>query len=101
MVKEITLNHITKIEGHAKLSLKIEKGKVVECKLSATEGARYFEGMVRGRHYFEAHEMTSRICGICSCGHVVAAIQAVEDALGLTPSPQTRTLRILMTLGER
>ncbi len=101
MVRSITLNHITKIEGHAKLNLGIDKGKVTTCELSATEGSRYFEGIVKGRKYFEAHEITSRICGICSCAHVVAALTAIEDALGIQISEQARDLRILITLGER
>ncbi len=101
MGKTITLNHITKIEGHAKLELGIDKGKVKTCKLSAVEGSRYFEGLVRGRKYYEAHEMTSRICGVCSCAHVIAAISAIENALGYNPTEQTKTLRVLMTLGER
>ena len=101
MPKEITLNHITKIEGHAKLNLSMEGGKVTKCELSATEGSRYFEGIVRGRKYYEAHEMTSRICGICSCAHVIAALSAVEDALGVQISEQTYKLRELLTLGER
>ncbi len=101
MAKTITLNHITKIEGHAKLDLGIDKGKVTKCELSATEGSRYFEGIVRGRNFYEAHEITSRICGICSCAHVIAAITAIEDAFGCVPTEQTRDLRILLTLGER
>lgn len=101
MPKEITLNHITKIEGHASLTLGIEKGKVTRCELGAVEGSRYFEGLVRGRHYYEAHEMTSRICGICSTAHVIAAINAIEDALKYKPTEQTRKLRILVSLGER
>lgn len=101
MEQKISLNHITKIEGHAKLNLGIDNGVVTACELSATEGSRYFEGMVKGRKYFEAHEMTSRICGICSCGHIIAAIQAIEHALEYTPSEQTIELRKLLTLGER
>ncbi|PIN70813.1 Ni/Fe hydrogenase subunit alpha, partial [Candidatus Woesearchaeota archaeon CG11_big_fil_rev_8_21_14_0_20_57_5] len=97
----ITLNHITKIEGHAKLNLGIDKGKVTVCELSATEGSRYFEGLVKGRQYFEATEMTSRICGICSCGHVIASISAIERAIGFSPSLGTMQLRRLLTLGER
>jgi coenzyme F420-reducing hydrogenase alpha subunit len=100
-MREITLNHITKIEGHASLKIGIEEGKVKTCELSSVEGARYFEGIVKGRHFFEAHEMTSRICGICSCAHVIAAIQAIENAIGYVPSEQTKELRVLMTLGER
>lgn len=101
MPKTITLNHITKIEGHAKLELGIKQSKVTKCELSAIEGSRYFEGLVRNRPYFEAHEITSRICGICSCAHVIAAITAVEDALNYQPTEQTKTLRVLLTLGER
>ncbi len=101
MEKNITLNHITKIEGHAKLNLGIKDGQVTVCELGASEGARYFEGLVVGRHFFEAHEMTSRICGICSSAHVVAAITAIENALGYKPSRQTLDLRALLTLGER
>jgi len=101
MSRLISLNHITKIEGHAKLVLGIKRGKVMRCELSAVEGSRYFEGLVRGRRYNEAHEITSRICGICSCAHVIAAISAVENALGYSPTEQTNDLRKLLTLGER
>ncbi|MFH1053782.1 MAG: Ni/Fe hydrogenase subunit alpha [Candidatus Woesearchaeota archaeon] len=101
MAKTINLNHITKIEGHASLELSIDSNKVTKCELSAIEGSRYFEGLVVGRKYSEAHEMTSRICGICSCAHVITAISAIEDALGHKPSKQTKNLRILLTLGER
>ncbi|HLC50220.1 MAG TPA: Ni/Fe hydrogenase subunit alpha [Candidatus Nanoarchaeia archaeon] len=101
MSKSITLNHITKIEGHASLKLGISRGKVNVCELSSVEGSRYFEGIVKGRKFFEAHEITSRICGICSCAHVIAAISAVEDAVGYVPTYQTIQLRKLLTLGER
>ena len=101
MPKTITLNHITKIEGHASLNLGIEKGIVTSCELSSTEGSRYFEGIVRGKKYYTAHELTSRICGICSCAHVIAAISAIEDAFDYKPTEQTRLLRELLTLGER
>ncbi|MFH1173708.1 MAG: Ni/Fe hydrogenase subunit alpha [archaeon] len=100
-MKTITLNHITKIEGHAKLNLSIDEGKVSVCELSAVEGSRYFEGLVIGRKYFEAHEITSRICGICSCAHVIAAITAIENALGFHASQQTKQLRELLMIGER
>jgi len=99
--KTINLNHITKIEGHAKLALSIKDGKVTKCELSSQEGSRYFEGIVKGRQYTEAHEITSRICGICSTAHVIAAISAIEDALGYKATEQTLELRKLIMLGER
>lgn len=101
MTHTINLNHITKIEGHAKLAIEIEKNKVKKCELSSIEGSRYFEGLVRNKKYFEAHEITSRICGICSCAHTVAANTAVERALGIETSHQTKQLNKLLMLGER
>ena len=97
----ITLNHITKIEGHASLDLKIERGKVKVCKLGSTEGARFFEGIIVGKSYDEAYEICSRICGICSCGHTVCGLRALENALGVKVTKQTELLRELITIGER
>ena len=45
-MKEININHICKVEGHAHLTLKIDKGKVTKCQLEASEGARFFEALV-------------------------------------------------------
>ena len=101
MAKTINLDKITKIEGHASLNLSIRKGRIMRCELSSVEGSRYFEGIVRKRRYYEAHEMTSRICGICSCAHVIAAISAIEDAFDYKPTTQAKLLRELLTLGER
>lgn len=101
MAKTIKLDHITKIEGHANLTLSIDGGKVKKCELGAVEGSRYFEGLLKGRKCYEAPEMTSRICGICSCIHTIGSIQAVESALGMKVSEQTRLLRELIVLGER
>ncbi|MBW2997530.1 nickel-dependent hydrogenase large subunit, partial [Candidatus Woesearchaeota archaeon] len=101
MAKTIKLDHITKIEGHANLTLSIEGSKIKKCELGAVEGSRYFEGLLKGRKCYEAPEITSRICGICSCIHTMGSIQAVENALGIKVSEQTRLLRELIVLGER
>jgi len=101
MSKKITLNHITKVEGHARLDVEIENGKLVKCNLGAVEGARFFEGIVVGRKYDEIKEITTRICGICSVGHSMTSLKATEDAFGIQVSEQTRLLRELMSIGER
>lgn len=100
-MKEITLNHICKIEGHASLDLKIKDGKVEKCELKASEGARFFEALVVGKKVEDIQEIVSRICGICSCAHTVCSIQALENALGITPSKTQKIIRELLTLGER
>ena len=101
MRRKIDMNYITKIEGHASLYLEISDGKVKECNLKSVEGARFFEGIVVGKHYSEISEITSRICGICSCAHTVTAIKAIENAFNIQVSEQTKLLRELLTIGER
>jgi sulfhydrogenase subunit alpha len=99
--KVIKLEHITKIEGHASLSVKVDKGEVKQARMEVFEGARYFEGIVRGAGYADVPTLTSRICGICSSIHTKAALRAVENALDIKPTEQTEQLREMMTLGER
>ena len=101
MARTITLDHITKIEGHASLKVKIDKGKVKKCELGSTEGARFFEGLVVGRPYDDGTEMTMRICGICSVGHFTASLKALEDAMGVQATKQTQAMREIMAIGER
>jgi len=101
MSKTITLDHITKIEGHAHLTVKVENGKVTRCSLGSTEGARFFEGLVVGRPYDDGVEMTMRICGICSVGHFTASLEALEDAMGVVVTRQTQAMREIMAIGER
>jgi coenzyme F420-reducing hydrogenase alpha subunit len=101
MSRTIKLDHITKIEGHANLNLSIEGNQIKKCELGSVEGSRYFEGMLKGRKCYEAPEITSRICGICSCAHTICSIQAVEEALGIKPTQQTMLLRELAMVGER
>ena len=97
----ITLNHITKVEGHARLDLEIKNSKVKKCQLGSIEGSRYFEGLLKGRKWNEPQEIATRICGICSSAHNVAAIMAMENCLKVKASKQTIALRQLQTIGER
>jgi len=46
MAKKISIDHVTKIEGHARLHIKIDKGKIEDVSLSLFEGARFFEGIL-------------------------------------------------------
>ena len=95
------MEHITKIEGHAKLNVLVENNKLTKVDLDVFESARFFESLVLCRRYDDISPLTSRICGICSSAHVIAAISAIEDALQYTPTEQTKQLRLLLTLGER
>ncbi len=101
MSKEINLEHISKIEGHAKLHILIDKSKIKKVELKIFEGSRYFEGLTIGKNYKELPYVTSRICGICSPAHTICSIQAIESALGIKVSKQTQILReIIMCSGH-
>jgi len=98
MKKNVNINveYITRVEGHGNIVINIKNGQLETCRLDIVESPRFFEGMLRGRSVFEAQHITSRICGICACGHTLASIQAAEDALGITPTEQTVKLRKLL-----
>lgn len=92
----VNVEYLTRVEGHGNIVVNVAEGKLQECRLDIVESPRFFEGMLRGRSIFEAQHITSRICGICSCGHTLASIQAAENAIGFTPSEQTLRLRKLL-----
>jgi sulfhydrogenase subunit alpha len=90
---KVNVEYLTRVEGHGNIVVDVRDGKLEQCELDIVESPRFFEGMLRGRSIFEAQHITSRICGICACGHSLASIQAAEDAIGFTPSAQTTALR--------
>jgi coenzyme F420-reducing hydrogenase alpha subunit len=96
----IVLDHVTKIEGHARLDIRFEGSQAKLVRLDVFEGARYFEALAKGRSFADAPTITSRICGICSQAHTLASLQAVENALKVKVSRQTEQLRNLLHLGS-
>jgi len=99
MDHKITLDHVTKIEGHAKLQVVIKKNKVKDVKLTIFEGSRYFEGFMKGKKYNDISNIASRICGICSVVHTLCSLRAVENAYGIELSSQAKALRELLNIG--
>ena len=102
MSKDVSVNvhHITRVEGHGDIVLDVKNGSIKKLQWQVPEAPRFFEAMLRGRHYDELRPITSRICGICSIGHSLASLKATEDALDVTISPQSQTLRRLAINGE-
>lgn len=99
-MQKINLDTITKIEGHARLDVKIEKGEIKKVQVEVYEGARLFEGILKGRKYDDVHYLTSRICGVCSQAHLIGALKAIEEALDVRASEQTEFLRELLMIGQ-
>jgi len=98
---DINVKHVTRIEGHGNIRVRASDGTVEEVKWIVPEAPRFFEAMVRGRSYQDIQTVACRICGICSVTHTLAAIKAIEDAMNLEVSEQTRLLRILAHYGEQ
>jgi sulfhydrogenase subunit alpha len=90
---KVNVEYLTRVEGHGNIVVNLKEGILEKCELQIVEAPRFFEGMLQGRSIFEAQHITSRICGICSCGHTLASIQAAEEAIGFIPSRQTLELR--------
>ncbi len=96
----IDVHHLTRVEGHGNIRVNIKDSKIEECTWQVPESPRFFEAMIRGRHYSEVARITSRICGICSIGHTLASVKATESALGITITSQTKKLRTLLKHAE-
>jgi len=93
----IDVKHVTRVEGHGRIRVNTKDGVVEDVKLCITEANRFFENFVKGMKPHEVPWIVSRICGICCVGHQMASTMAVENAIGIQVSPQTKLLRKLLT----
>ena len=98
--RTIQVDYLARVEGESSLTLRIEDGVAVDAKLSIFEPPRFFEGILRGRQYSEAPDVTARICGICPVAYLMSACHAMEDALGITVTEPIRALRRMLYAGE-
>jgi len=98
--ERISVDYIARVEGEGALDVLVKDKQVQDVKLEIFEPPRFFEAFLIGRKYDEAPEITSRICGICPHPHQLAAVQAVEKAMGIKVSEQTEDLRKLLLLGD-
>ncbi|MFA5039388.1 MAG: Ni/Fe hydrogenase subunit alpha [Candidatus Omnitrophota bacterium] len=98
---KINVHYLTRVEGHGDITVDVTNGELKDCRFSVIESPRFFETMLRGRLVYEAQHLTSRICGICACGHSLASLKASEKAIGVTPHEHTVLLRKLLLHTEQ
>ena len=96
---DLSMEHITKVEGNASLLLKVQDGKVKDVKFAIMEYKRFFTEALKGKALAAVPAHLARICGTCSNAHIMCSILACEDALDITPSAQTKLLRALSMHG--
>jgi len=100
MSKRIVIDPVTRIEGHAKISIFMDDaGNVSDAEFHVVE-FRGFEKFCEGRPYSEMPGITQRICGICPVSHTLASAKAGDALMAVNIPPAADKLRRLMNLGQ-
>ena len=97
---KLVIDPVTRIEGHARITLDIDdSGKVNEGHLQVLE-IRGFEKLLEGMELFKMPLITARICGVCPAAHHMASVTAIENGLGVKITGTAKRLRELMYMGH-
>jgi len=100
MSRTITISPVTRIEGHAKITIHLDAGgNVADARFHVNE-FRGFEKFCEGRLMWEMGGITSRICGICPTSHLITSAKAGDDILAVAIPETAEKLRRLITLAQ-
>jgi len=100
MPQHITIDPVTRIEGHAKITLQVDDaGRVEDAHFHVTQ-VRGFEKFCEGRPFGEMPALMARICGICPVSHLMASGKACDALLAVSIPHTAVTLRRIMNLGQ-
>jgi sulfhydrogenase subunit alpha len=95
----VTIPHLGRVEGHGGIHVTLGDSRVTDVNMDIHEGSRYYEKLLVGRDFRDVQGIITRVCAICSADHTVAALAALENALGIQVSERTRVLRGLLLRG--
>ncbi|HTP24217.1 MAG TPA: Ni/Fe hydrogenase subunit alpha [Anaeromyxobacteraceae bacterium] len=99
-MRTITIDPVTRIEGHARVLLDVEDdGNVKSARLVVNE-LRGFERMLVGMEADRMPLVTARICGVCPVSHAIAAVKALEGLWGVEPPPAAILAREILAAGH-
>jgi NAD-reducing hydrogenase large subunit len=100
MGRKIVIEPVTRIEGHAKIVIRLDDHDRIESARFHVNEFRGFEKFCEGRMFFEMPQITQRICGICPVSHHLAAAKACDQIIGIDPPRPAKLLRELMHMGQ-
>ena len=95
MAQRITIDPITRIEGHLRIDVEVDAGKVTKA-WSSGQMFRGLETILKGRDPRDAWLFVQRICGVCTTVHALASVRSVENALGLEIPLNAQLIRNLV-----
>ncbi len=98
--REILISPVTRIEGHAKITIRLNDQDEVDEAFFHVNEFRGFEKFCEGRLYTEMPIITPRICGICPVSHSIASVKACEMIQGIQPAYAGNILRKLIHIGQ-
>jgi NAD-reducing hydrogenase large subunit len=100
MTQQIVIDPVTRIEGHAKITLHLnDSGDVEDAQFHVTQ-LRGFEKFVEGRPFHEMPSLMARICGICPVSHLMASAKACDALLAVAIPPTAIELRRIMNMAQ-
>ena len=103
MTRRIVIDPVTRVEGHGKVTIRMDEAhRVVQTRLHIVE-FRGFERFVQGRPFWEAIVLVQRLCGICPVSHHLCAAKAMDVVSGIGPhdlTPTAEKMRRLMHYGQ-
>ncbi|NCC53487.1 MAG: Ni/Fe hydrogenase subunit alpha [Spartobacteria bacterium] len=93
MSKTITIDPITRLEGHGKISIMLNDAGDVDRAFFQVPELRGFEAFCIGRPAEDMPQITSRICGVCPSAHHMASTKTLDALFGVEPTPTAKALR--------
>ncbi len=96
----ITVDPVTRLEGHARIVLDVDDGGNVKNGHLQVLEIRGFEKLVEKMELFKMPQIIARICGVCPAAHHLASVIAIENGLGISVPEEAKLLRELLYVGH-
>ena len=100
MTQTITIDPVTRLEGHGKITIQLDsQGEVEDAHFHVTQ-VRGFEKFSEGRPFYEMPSLMARICGICPVSHLLASAKACEAIMSVRIPHTAAQLRRMLNLAQ-